>query len=98
MTLYLLVVNLPPQLEEDLVDYLLAQEELGGFTSFAVNGHGDKQKMGIAEQVSGRQKRRQFEMIVSESLADKILAGLKTEVGRDIIYWQHPLSDFGRID
>ena len=36
----LLVLNIPPELEEDLVDYLLSRPSVTGFTSFRVYGHG----------------------------------------------------------
>ena len=34
----LLVMNIPPALEDDMVDYLLALEEVKGFTSFIAQG------------------------------------------------------------
>lgn len=40
----LLVLNITPELEEELVDYLLSREEVGGFTSYPVHGHEKKKR------------------------------------------------------
>lgn len=90
----LLVINLPVELEEDLVDFLLANEEVEGFTSFPVRGHGEHQGMTVAEQVSGRKKRLQFETIISEELTDSLTDGL-SDVGKGIRYWLIPIIQFG---
>jgi hypothetical protein len=93
----LLVLNLPPELEEDMVDYLLAQDGVGGFTSYPARGHGDNVNMSLAEQVSGRRRRLQFEVIMEESAVADLLTGLETKVGRDILYWQQVISNIGRV-
>ena len=36
----MLVLNIRPELEEDLVDFLLAREGVAGFTSYHGRGHG----------------------------------------------------------
>lgn len=95
--LCMLVLNIAPTLEEDLIDYLLSMEEVEGFTSYAVHGHGHHHGLSTGEQVSGRRKRMQYEMLVSAQAIPAILAGLAEEVGRDIVYWQHAVSNFGRV-
>lgn len=92
----LLALNLSPELEEDMVDYLLAQEDVGGFTSYHTRGHGQHADMSLAEQVSGRRKRLQFEIIVEEEKAAELVAGLADKVGKDILYWQYSISNIGR--
>lgn len=92
----LLVLNLSPELEEDMVDYLLAQEDVGGFTSYHARGHGHHTDMSLAEQVSGRRKRLQFEIFTEENRIAELLAGLADNVGKDILYWQQPISNIGR--
>lgn len=94
----LLVLNIRPELEEDMVDYLLAQEGVRGFTSYQVRGHGVHEDLSLAEQVSGRRRRLQFELVIEESKVAGILANLKSSVGRDIVYWQHSISNVGRIE
>jgi hypothetical protein len=92
----LLVFNLPPALEEDLVDYLLSLDAVGGFTSYAVQGHGEHQHLSIAEQVSGRRKRMQFEMLIEQADYEQIISQLQEKVGKDILYWQMPVANIGR--
>ena len=94
----ILMLNVAPALDEDLVDYLLSIEEIVGFTSYTVYGHGQHQGLSVAEQVSGRRKRSQYELIVKVSTISLIISGLAETVGRDIVYWQQPVSNFGRIE
>jgi len=91
----LLVLNIPPALEDDMVDYLLALEEVKGFTSFIAQGHGGGERLTVTEQVSGRRQRVQFEIIVDEELVELIVSGLSASVGRDIAYWHLPVSGIG---
>ena len=92
----LLVMNLPPTLEEDLIDYLLSLECVGGFTSYVAQGHGEHENLSIAEQVSGRRKRIQFEVLMEEESVETVTSGLAGEVGADITYWQQPVNNLGR--
>lgn len=94
----LLVLNIPPELEEDLVDYLLSRPSVTGFTSFRVHGHGEHTALSVAEQVTGRRGRVRFEVVLPAVEVAGVLAGLKAGVGRDIIFWEQPVSNFGRID
>lgn len=92
----LLTINLPPALEEDLIDYLMKLDLLKGFTSYQAMGHGEHENLTIAEQVSGRRRRIQFEILLDdEADAEAIISGLADEVGKDIRYWQLPVSGIG---
>ncbi len=94
----MLIMNINPELEEDMVDYLLEQEFISGFTSYQVSGHGAFANMSLAEQVSGRRKRVQLEVLLDQTVVKTILAGLKSNVGVDIVYWEQAISNHGRID
>jgi nitrogen regulatory protein PII len=94
----MLIMNINPELEEDMVDYLLEQEYISGFTSYKVSGHGAYSNMSLAEQVSGRRKRVQLEVLLKQGDVSSILEGLKSQVGVDIVYWEQPISNHGRID
>lgn len=94
---HVLVLNIPPELEDEVVDYLLSLSTVRGFTSYPVRGHGEQHSLSIAEQVAGRQKRIQFELILPEDCAPPILEGLNTQVGNDIFYWQYPVIRSGHI-
>jgi len=62
---YLVTLNIPPSLEEMMVDNLLLLETEHGFSSFPVNAHHHVNKgLSLAEQVTGRQKRVRFQMYV----------------------------------
>ena len=93
----MLVINVPPQLGEDMVDYLLSLCNMTGFTSYLVRGHGDNENMTLTEQVSGRRQRLQFELILEEKNAEDIIGGLLANVGKDITYWQQQIANFGHV-
>ncbi len=92
----MLVLNLPPALEGEMVDYLLSQTATNGFTSYKTMGHGDHENYSIAEQVSGRRARVQFELLLEEEALSGLVAGLEKEVGKDITYWQQQVKNIGR--
>lgn len=92
----LLMMNIPPALEEDMVDYLLALDEVDGFTSFAVNGHGEGKYANVSEQVSGRRRRMHFEVLVEPGAVETVIAGLASQVGKGINYWYVPVSGYGQ--
>ncbi|GFZ79548.1 hypothetical protein GCM10011403_23250 [Pseudohongiella nitratireducens] len=92
----LLMINIPPTLEEDMVDYLLALDDVDGFTTFAVNGHGEGSYANVAEQVSGHRRRIHFEVLVEPGTVGTVIAGLANQVGKGIHYWYLPVSGFGQ--
>ncbi len=94
----LLILNTRPELEEDLVDYLLSLSCVSGFTSYPVRGHGHHQNLSVAEQVSGRRKRMQVEIMLEEDAVPTVLSGLVDNVGRDINWWRMPVMDSGMLD
>lgn len=93
----LLILNFDPALEEDLVDYLHELECVPGFTTYPVRGHGQHgSKLSLAEQVTGRRKRMQTEIIIEAGNVDTVLQDLGSRVGRDITWWTVPVSRHGR--
>ena len=92
----MLVINASPALEEDLVDYLLSHPAIEGFTSFAAHGHGTSTAMSVTEQVTGRRKRIQFQIIMSEQDVAAVTRDLGEQIGADILFWQIPVSGVGR--
>ncbi len=91
-----LMINVPPTLEDDMVDYLLGLDCVTGFNSYPVRGHGDHNNMSIAEQVTGRRERIQFESLIQAGDYQRIVGGLADAVGKDIVYWQFSAEDIGR--
>ncbi|MDR0781516.1 MAG: DUF3240 family protein [Pseudomonadales bacterium] len=92
----LLILNVAPELEEELVDCLLELPTVNGFSTHQVYGHGVNGRMTMAEQVSGRRKRLQVELIVEAQAVKPILAAVR-EIGASGLYWEHPVHNFGRL-
>lgn len=94
----LLRLNIPPDLEEDVVDLLLASAQIPGFQSYPIRGHGQVGAMTIAEQVEGRRNRVQFEVVLETENLEALLTMLKEALPvPDIIYWVSPISASGRL-
>jgi hypothetical protein len=96
---YLVTLNIPPSLEEMMVDSLLLLETEHGFSSFAVNAHHHVNKgLSLAEQVTGRQKRIRFQMYVPVQKLPTLLEQLREEFsGSGIQYWVLPVIENGLI-
>jgi hypothetical protein len=96
---YLITLNVPPGIEDSIVDRLLLLESERGFSSFPVNAHHHQNKgLSLLEQVSGRQKEIRFQIYVPVyDLAD-LLAQLRQEfAGTNIHYWVLPIIESGVI-
>ena len=99
----LLIIIAPPNLEEILVDLLLLQKSITGFTSCKVYGHGTrpgagKAELSMVEQVTGRQQRVQF--MLHATLADlhELVFSLRTKFGAaDLHYILQPMLDLPAI-
>lgn len=96
---YLVTLNVPPSLEEAVVDCLLTLESEHGFSSLTVYSHDHKNEgLSLAEQVSGRQKKIRFQMYVPEEGLSQLLAQLRGEFsGSGIKYWVLPVIESGLI-
>jgi hypothetical protein len=96
----LVVLNAPPNLEETVVDWLLAREDAGGFTSFAVFGHSTSHSgLSAAEQVSGRRRRQQFQVQIQAGLVEAFIEEARASFGRaGIHFWVLPLIAGGDLD
>ncbi|MFZ2170400.1 MAG: DUF3240 family protein [Methylococcaceae bacterium] len=96
---YLVTLNIPPSLEEMMVDSLLMLETEHGFTSFPVYAHHhDNKGLSLAEQVTGRQRRVRFQMYVPVQELPALLEQLRKEFsGSGIQYWVLPVIENGII-
>jgi hypothetical protein len=94
----MLRLNIPPGLEEDVVDLLLASSEIRGYQSYPTRGHGRVGSMSIAEQVAGRRDRIQFEVVLDAEVLEQVLQALKEAFPvPDVIYWVLPVLRSGRL-
>ncbi len=96
---YLVTLNVPPGLEEMVVDCLLMLESEHGFSSFPVSAHDHRNEgLSLAEQVTGRQKKIRFQMYVPEQGLLVLLARLRQDFsGSGIHYWVMPVIEKGII-
>jgi len=87
----------PPALEETLVDWLLENDEIGGFSTTEAYGHGQRPSgMTLLEQVTGRQRRIQFMVETEQAYVATLLELLgKKFVG--LHYMVTPLLAAGRL-
>lgn len=93
----IMVVN--PQLEEEIVDWLLEQYEISGFTSNQIYGNSREQrKLSVVEQVIGRQRSVMFHIHLKADVLDQVIIRLREEfAGTGLEYWVMPVIQAGRL-
>lgn len=97
----LLILIVTPKLEETLVDFLLQQSAISGFTTAPANGHGTGHgpahsavKLSLVEQVTGRQGRVQFMLHATLPVMHELIAALKANFqNTDMHYILLPVLD-----
>lgn len=96
---YLVMINVPPILEEAIVDCLLSFEYSDGFSSYEINAHTENhQHFSLREQVSGRQRLIRFQIHVHSSNVEQLLKSLKADFsGSNLSYWIVPMIENGCI-
>lgn len=96
---YLLTLNTPPSLEEDVVDCLLSTENANSFSSYSVYAHEQgNEHLSIAEQVSGRQRKICFRILIGKKELAILINQLKLEFsGSGLKYSVVPVIEFGEI-
>ncbi|MGD8932984.1 MAG: DUF3240 family protein [Chromatiales bacterium] len=96
----LLSLVISPEIEDAMVDWLLQQEQISGFTSLQVSGHGaSPHSMSISEQVAGRRRQVMFQTHLSEVDAVAVIMGLEENfAGSGMHYWSTPLLTSGHLD
>ena len=95
----LVVLNAPPELEEPVIDWLLAREGGTGFTSFPVYGHStDHDNLSALEQVTGRRPRHQFQVQMCVESLEPFMTSLRATFGAaDLHYWVVPVIEGGSV-
>lgn len=96
---FLITLNIPPALEGMIVDNLLTLEFERGFSGFTVFSHHHENKgLSLAEQVTGRQKRIQFQMYIDGTNLALLLTNLREKFSSSgIQYWVMPVLESGVI-
>ena len=97
--LALLSIVVSIAIEDTIVDWLLEQDQISGFTSLPVSGHGTSvHSLSIHEQVTGRRKQVLFQTHMQASQTRDVIDALKQKFhGSGIHYWVAPVADAGRL-
>lgn len=95
----LLMVVASPSVEETLVDWLLENTDISGFSTHRIDGHGSRQaELSLAEQVVGRQRKVMFHVHGDLPVIEALTGELKDRFrGAGLHYWLTPVLDAGRI-
>jgi len=95
----LVSINVPPLLEEGVVDCLLAMDSIERFNSSVVNTHGcAHETMTLLEQVTGQQRQVNFQVYLPETQVLNLIDHFKKGFsGSGIQYWVSPVLESGYI-
>jgi len=95
----LLVLIVTPTVENAMVDWLLDRDDVPGFASMAVNGHGaSAHSLTAAEQVAGRQRQVMFQLHLPRSRAETLIEAVRGAFGGSgMHYWLTPLLASGHL-
>jgi hypothetical protein len=95
----LVTLNVAPAIESAVVDWLLDRPESAGFTSLPVSGHSARHAgLSAVEQVTGRQRRVQFQVHMTSAALDGFLAAARERFGgTDAHYWVVPIMGGERL-
>jgi len=98
-TQVLLTLICPPSLERTITDWLLEQEDIVGFTTLHVHGHGSNpETFNLIEQVEGRKKQIMFQIKMPFERTEVAINDLKQDFnGAKIHYWFVPVIATGNL-
>lgn len=94
-----LMIITAPNIEELMIDLLLEQPDISGFTSHLVNAHGGgTSQLSMLEQVSGRQQKVQFMVYGTQQALEGLIKLIKTTLSHSgTRYIMIPVTDSGII-
>lgn len=95
----LLVLIAVPELEEPLIDWLLERDDVPGFGTHRIAGHGaSPASLSIAEQVEGRRPNIHVQIALPRPQTEPLLEALRRDFGGGgLHYWVLPLLEAGRV-
>lgn len=96
---FLVTINVPPSLEEAMVDCLLTFETAQGFSSFPVSAHDHRNEgLSLAEQVTGQQRKIRFQMYIDKEHVSALLTKIKADfTGSGLHFWVVPVLEHCEI-
>ncbi len=100
MSNLLLHLIVPTALEDALAEWLLERDDVPGFSSLPIAGHGSSEhSMTLAEQVAGRSRRVLFLVELPQPVAEQVLVDLRGAfAGTGLHWWLLPVLATGRLD
>lgn len=96
----LLTLSVPESLEEEMLDLMLAHEDLvSGFSVHAAEGLGAGAHLHtMLERVRGRSRRRMITLLMQQEQATALIDRLKGQVpSPEIVWWTTALTTSGRL-
>lgn len=96
----LLTLAVPEHLEEEMLDLLLAHEDLvSGFSVYAAEGLGSGAHLHTTlEKVRGRSRRRMITLLLEQQQAVTLVDRIKVQVpSPEVVWWTTALTGFGRL-
>lgn len=96
----LLTVIVSPSIEEAMTDWFLSREDVTGFSSHLIFGHGvSEHSMTLSEQVVGKQKEVAFHLHLPHDRAHRLITALRKEFAQSgVHYWLVPVLDAGHLN
>ena len=96
----LLALIVSPSIENAMIDWLLERDDISGFNSAPISGHGASTgSLSLSEQVAGHQRQVIFRMCLPEPVAQTILEEVQQSFrGSGMHYWLMPVLASGHID
>jgi hypothetical protein len=96
---HLLTIIAPPSLEDTLVDWLLEEPRIDGFSTAEIYGHGVRQtELTLLEQVTGRQRRVQFQVQAEPETVEYVIRQMQERFANTgLYYFVTPVTASGRI-
>jgi len=96
----LLMIALPADLEEEMLDVLRAQPQwVGGFSLMRAEGYGSGAPLRRSiERVRGRAERRLIQLLLERVHLEPLLETLQGSFNNtEIAWWTSPITGFGRF-
>jgi hypothetical protein len=95
----LLVIMVPRELHDEMVDALMSLPTVSGFTVAAVSGFSrEHSRLSLAEQVEGSRRISRFEVLHAPTQRLSLLTALAPIAGRvRLRYWVQPVVECGYI-
>jgi len=95
----LLNLVVTPEVEDAVTDWLLERDQVAGFSSHPIAGHGSSEHaMTLAEQVAGRRRQILFQLHLPVADARVLLDAIRQEFrGSGMHFWLIPVLDSGHV-